>query len=61
MPSGPAGRDDHEIGEGRFALQVDEGQVFGLVIFEGFGKRLRKGADVGNRGILWGLNPVLGG
>jgi hypothetical protein len=36
VPSGTAGRDDHEICEGRFALKVDEGEIFSLVVLEDF-------------------------
>jgi hypothetical protein len=58
---GAAGRNDHEISKRGFALQVDEGEIFGLVGFEGIRKGLGEGSDLGNRGILGGLNPVLGG
>lgn len=61
VPSGTPGCDDHEIGEGRFALKVDEGEIFSLVVLEGFRKRFCEPPDVFQRSVPDGLNPVLGG
>jgi hypothetical protein len=61
VPSGTARCDDHEVGEGRFTLKLDEGQIFGLVVFEDFRERLSQQLDICKRDILWGLNPGFGG
>jgi len=61
MPSGTPGSDDHEIGEGRFALKVDEGKIFSLIVLEDFRKRFCELPDVFQRNVPYGLNPVLGG
>jgi hypothetical protein len=61
VPSGTAGRDDHEIGEGGLALKIYEGEVFGLVVFEDFREGLGQQFDICERDIPGGLNPVFGG
>ena len=36
MPLGPPGSDDHHIGHGRFATQINSDDVFSLVIIQSF-------------------------
>ena len=61
VPSGTARCDDHEVGERGFALKLNEGKVFGLVVFEDFRESLGQHLDVGKRDVFWGLNPGFGG
>jgi hypothetical protein len=35
MALGPAGGDDHEIGDAGFAVEIDDNDVFGLVVIQG--------------------------
>lgn len=46
-----ARRNDHDVGEGRFAFEVDDGDVFGLVILERADDGIGKRADIVNAGI----------
>ncbi|KCZ98015.1 hypothetical protein HPO_11893 [Hyphomonas polymorpha PS728] len=49
MAARAARRDDHEIGERGFTLKVDQDQVFGFVVFEGFAERIGDRSDLFDR------------